>query len=381
MDDALATFCTHGGRVADARAVFGEGDRHGGDWIDLSTGIAPWAWPVGDLDMGWARLPEPGEIAALEAAAGQAFGVSGAEVVAVPGTDLALRLLALVLKAQRPAVAVPGYGGHRAAWPDAVGISLLPLSGEGGLPPPTPSPRTWSGVHRAANSQALDRAARWTPDQVRGDDVGKGSALSAGGDGATYDLLVLASPANPDGRVTDPATLCALSVDTTVIVDEAYADPAPGLAPHASDRLIVLRSFGKFYGLPGVRLGFVVAGDGVAARLRALLGDWPVSSAAVAIGTAAYRHTAWRQTQHARIGTAGALLDDLLRDAGLPILGRAPLFRLIGCARAGALFTHLARHAILTRPFADQPDRLRLGLPRGAAALHRLATALKDFAR
>jgi cobalamin biosynthetic protein CobC len=376
MHDALATFCTHGGRVADARAAFGEGD-----WIDLSTGIAPWAWPVGDLPLGWDRLPEPDEIAALESAAGQAFGVDAAQVVAVPGTDLALRLLALVLGAERPAVVVPGYAGHRAAWPDAVGISSITLLSEGDLPTRPPSPRTWSGVHRAANSQAPDRAGQWTPEQVRGDDAGEAYALSAAGDGATYDLLVLASPANPDGRTSDPAMLRALAEAMTVVVDEAYADPAPGLAPHASDTLIVLRSFGKFYGLPGLRLGFVIAGEPVAGRLRAMLGDWPVSSAAAAIGTAAYRDAAWRRTQQARIGETGALLDQVLNDAGLPIVGSAPLFRLVAHDRATDLFTHLARHAILTRPFADQPDRLRIGLPRGAAALVRLATALEEFVR
>ncbi len=167
----------------------------------------------------------------------------------------------------------------------------------------------------------------------------------------------------------------------TVVVDEAYADPAPGLSPHASDRLIVLRSFGKFYGLPGVRLGFVIAGDDVAKRLRGLLGDWPVSSAAVAIGTAAYRDGVWRHAQASRIAETGALLDEVLRDAGLDLVGHAPLFRLVACADATALFETLARHAILTRPFADQPDRLRIGLPRGAAGLVRLATALEEFPR
>ena len=325
MDDALAIFSAHGGRLTAARAVYGEGD-----WIDLSTGIAPWAWPVGDLPMGWDRLPEPGEIAALEVAAAQAFGVAEARhVVAVPGTDLAMRLLAPLLDATRPAVIVPGYSGHRAAWPDAEPISA-PLVGREGRP---------------------------------------------------YDLLVLASPANPDGRVTDPAMLRSLSDQTTVIVDEAYADPTRGLAPHASDRLVILRSFGKFYGLPGARLGFVIAADALVPRLRAMLGDWPISSAAVAIGSAAYRDAVWRRAQQARIAETGFLLDAVLADAGLAVVGRAPLFRLIDCDPASALFAHLAHHAILTRPFADQPTRLRLGLPRGAGALARLAAALEEFVR
>jgi cobalamin biosynthetic protein CobC len=310
----LATFCAHGGRVAAARAAFG-----GASWIDLSTGIAPWAWPIGEMSPGWERLPEPADIAALEAAAARAFGVADpAIVVAVPGTDLAMRLIARLVPAQRAAVLHPGYAGHRAAWPDAAAVADMPLD---------------------------------------------------------HDLFVLASPANPDGRVTDPDALAALTHRMTVVVDEAYADPAPGLCRRSSDRLIVLRSFGKFYGLPGLRLGFVVAGRDMATDLRAMLGDWPVSSAAVAIGTAAYADAAWRGAQQARIRAAGSMLDDLLSAAGIAIIGRAPLFRLI--EGDADLFERLAAHAILTRPFADRPDRLRVGLPRDAAASARLAQALE----
>lgn len=318
---AFATFCAHGGRVAAARALFG-----GDGWIDLSTGIAPWAWPAGTALPGLARLPEPGEIQALEAATATAFGgVDPARVVAVPGTDLAIRLLAPLIGARSPALR-SGYAGHHAAWPEAQ-----------------------------------------LPDDISAENL------------AGRDLLVIASPANPDGRLTDPARLRALAEKLTVVVDEAYADPAPGLAPHASDRLIVLRSFGKFYGLPGLRLGFVIAGPRVTAQLRAMLGDWPVSSPAIAIGTAAYLDGAWRRAQHARIVREGALLDALLARAGLPILGTAPLFRLIGCTDTHRLFETLARRAILVRPFAGQPHRLRIGLPADAPARLRLANALQEF--
>lgn len=320
----LAPFYAHGGRIAAARAAFG-----GGDWIDLSTGIAPWAWPVGEVELGLERLPEPAAVAGLEAAAAAAFGVADATtVVAVPGTDLAMRLLAPVLAARRPAVLRPGYAGHAAAWPGAAAVGR-------------------------------DRL----------------------GDLAGHGLLVLASPANPDGHVTDPPMLRALAERMTLVVDEAYGDPAAGLCPQATDALVVLRSFGKFYGLPGLRLGFVIAGPGVAARMRAMLGDWPVSGAAVAIGTAAYRDDAWREAQRRRVAEAGAGLDRLLTDAGVAVAGSAPLFRLIVCDAAIDLFHTLARHAILTRPLADQPDRLRLGLPRDAPALARLADALKEFTR
>jgi cobalamin biosynthetic protein CobC len=269
-----------------------------------------------------------------------------------------MRLLALVIAARRPCVVRPGYAGHLAAWPDAVAITPDAVTMSGGSPAQAGDQST---APSARNSGLL-------PAQEHG------SLRDA-------DLLVLASPANPDGRVTDPALLRTLAQRMTVVVDEAYADPAPGLCPEAGDRLIVLRSFGKFYGLPGLRLGFVIAGTDLAPRLRALLGDWPVSSAAVAIGTAAYRDQHWHRAQQARITETGGLLDEVLRNARLDIVGSAPLFRLVACADATKLFETLAHHAILTRPFADQPDRLRIGLPRGAAGLVRLATALEEFPR
>ena len=326
----LAPFRAHGGRIAAARAAFG-----GADWIDLSTGIAPWCYPAPAARDD--RLPEPGELADLEAAAGAAFRVPpGACVVAVPGSDLAMRLLATILPGVAPAVVRPGYAGHAAAWP-------------------------------AATPTAADALVE--------------AAMASAG---AHDLVVFASPANPDGRIAEPALVRALATRVTVVADEAFADPAPGLASLAVDepeRLVVLRSFGKFYGLPGIRLGFVVCGPGVAATLRALLGDWPVSSAAIAAGCAAYRDDAWRTAQAARIAAAGPRLDAILGTAGLAVAGTAPLFRLVACEDAEALFRHLACHAILTRPFADQPGRLRLGLPAEDAAFDRLAAALQKVRR
>lgn len=316
----LAPFLAHGGRIEAARAVFG-----GADWIDLSTGIAPWAWPAATVPAGYGRLPEPQALARLEAAAADAFAVAdAARVVAVPGTDLALRLLATLLPARSPAVVMPGYAGHRAAWPAAAAI----------------------GWDTLADSR--------------------------------HDPIVLASPANPDGRIADPALLASLAAHGTLVLDQAYADPSPVAAP---DDAVVLRSFGKFYGLPGVRLGFVIAPQAIAARLRALLGDWPVSTSAIAIGCRAYRDTAWRRAQSARIAAAGAALDAVLAAAGLAAVGAAPLFRYVACPDATALFRALAGHAILIRAFADSPDRVRIGLPADAAATARLAAALQEYPR
>ena len=113
--------------------------------------------------------------------------------------------------------------------------------------------------------------------------------------------------------------------------------------------------------------------------MRHLLGDWPVSMPAIAIGTAAYSDPAWREAQVERIETVGTLLDFAL--SRFEAVGTAPLFRLVATRDAHALFRHLCNHAILTRPFADRSDRLRIGLPADGAALSRLTTALAEVAR
>ena len=328
--DPVDPFRQHGGRIDAARAAFPDAPA---DWIDLSTGISPWGWPATLDPATLATLPSPAELAALEAAAAAAFGVPDpAHVVAVPGTDLALRLLGSLFGGSDVAVVRPGYSGHVSCWPAA-------------------------------------------PATIVAD------ALPAAADG--HDIVLLANPNNPDGRVIDRAALrrTAALLATRggwLIVDEAFADAADtSLAAAPPPNAILLRSFGKFYGLPGIRLGFVIAPPAIVAQIRRRIGDWPLSGPAIAIGTAAYRDTGWASAQRLRLATAAERLDLLLVTARLPVHGGTALFRLTG--GGDALFRHLAAHAILTRPFAEDMGRVRIGLPATEAHWHRLAAALHDW--
>jgi cobalamin biosynthetic protein CobC len=141
----------------------------------------------------------------------------------------------------------------------------------------------------------------------------------------------------------------------------------------------VLRSFGKAYGLAGVRLGFAIASPDVAAPLRAALGSWPVSGAAISIGRAALADDAWLDRMRGWLAREAARLDRLLRGAGAEILGGTPLFRLVRHGQAHLLFSTLLEQAILTRPFDAFPDRLRVGLPAGPTEWRRLEIALSRF--
>ena len=293
-------------------------------WLDLSTGISPWAYPVDELEpVEWQNLPSIDDLADLEMAAANAFGgVSPDQIVAVPGTDFAIRLLAQLLPAERIGIVGPTYSGYQSAW---------------------------------ANAKTLSFA------RARG-----------------ADLLVCANPNNPDGGVIPRAQLQRLR--NLRIVDEAFADasPAQSLLPHRNGA-IVLRSFGKFYGLAGLRLGFVVADRPFAKQFRTLLGDWPISGPALTIGTKAYRDTEWQNSQRMRLNVASERLISVLTDAGLEVVGGTPLFQLARHAVASTLFTHLAEAGILTRAFLARPDWLRFGIPGPDADFERLAAALSDW--
>jgi cobalamin biosynthetic protein CobC len=175
---------------------------------------------------------------------------------------------------------------------------------------------------------------------------------------------VVVNPNNPDGAQFDHLE----PGDRWLIVDESFVETAPhlSLAAQAGGRLVVLRSFGKFYGLPGVRLGFAIAEPAFAARIGAQFGDWPVGAEAIAAGLGAYADDAWRTHTALRLEADTARLDDMLRDADFEVLGGTSLFRLAATPDAQARFLALARHGVLTRPFPGQPTWLRFGLPKPA---------------
>jgi cobalamin biosynthetic protein CobC len=196
--------------------------------------------------------------------------------------------------------------------------------------------------------------------------------------------LVVVNPNNPDGRILSRPELLALAGHCAerggwLIVDESFADldPSCSIADAIGDLpAIVLRSFGKFYGLAGLRLGFAIARPDLAATLAAALGPWAVSAPAIAIGSEALRDADWAWSMRERLGDEAGALDDVLRRAGLEVLGGTTLYRLARYQAAGLIHERLAAKHVWVRRFAWQDDLLRFGLPPDAAGLARLATAL-----
>jgi cobalamin biosynthetic protein CobC len=328
-------FFEHGGRLDLARALYPDAP---GPWIDLSTGISPWSYPVPHLEgEKFQRLPDGTELESLSAMAKKAFSVSdAAEIVALPGTDAGLSILPwLFREPKRVAVLAPAYSGHAAAWITA--------------------------GHSVTEAASLDRAL--------------GAAI-----------IIIVNPNNPDGRFLPHDKLAALVTAIKrrrglLLVDEAFADADKGhsLLPAAArlDHTLVLRSAGKFYGAGGVRLGFAITSHPVAGRLRAALGAWPVSAQAIAFGQAALADGAWAEAQRAKLKEAAEQLDSVLARADFKILGGTALFRLAGHPESRDLFIRLAGKGILTRPFKDR-NALRFGIPAGQAELARLREALQS---
>ncbi|MBV9969868.1 MAG: threonine-phosphate decarboxylase [Xanthobacteraceae bacterium] len=327
---------SHGGDLAAARRQFPDAPE---PLIDLSTGINPHPYPLPPLRPPlFARLPEPDALERLAATAARAYEVAADQVVAAPGTQSLLAPVFALAAPGRAAILGPTYAEH---------ARVAALVG-----------------HRVEEVTTLDALA-------------------------DADIAVVVNPNNPDGRLTSRKVLLALVEEKRrrgglLVVDEAFAEVGPaGLSIAAQvggGGLVVLRSFGKFYGLAGLRLGFALAAAPHAARLRAMLGPWPVSGPALAAGEAALADAEWTQAMREVLARDAARLDGLLSGAGLEIGGGTSLFRLVHTPAAATLADHLGRAGIVVRRFPEAPKSLRFGLPGNDAAWERLTAALGGFA-
>jgi cobalamin biosynthetic protein CobC len=163
------------------------------------------------------------------------------------------------------------------------------------------------------------------------------------------------------------------------VIDEAFSDVAPDVSlarDVTRGNIVVLRSFGKFFGLAGLRLGFALAAPEIAARVDAALGPWAVSGPSIHIGTAALSDKMWIETTRISLSETARQLDALLKKAGLEIVGGTTLYRLVRTPDAVTLFQHFGRAGILVRRFTEQPQWLRFGLPGNDTEMTRLAAAL-----
>lgn len=316
----------HGGNIDDAIKRFGGAPEQ---WIDLSTGINRSPYPVPNLSTeSWTALPTRATQAALLQVARQAFA-STCPMLATAGAQSAIQMLPQILRPKDVRVLSPTYNEHAATF-------------------------------RAAGQMVYE--------------VGHIDAL------AGADVAVIVNPNNPDGQLYSRDCLLELARSVNhLIVDESFCDSYPdhSVAAHAGeDGLIVLRSFGKFYGLAGIRLGFILAAQSLIDTMQAQAGPWPVAGPAIALGTQALADKAWQQTTIARLQADCAALDAIATAAGWSLVGGSLLFRLYETEDAKAAQDLLARNHIWSRIFPYSARWIRLGLPGTTKEFERVHAAL-----
>jgi cobalamin biosynthetic protein CobC len=324
----------HGGALAAACKFYGGRPE---DWLDLSTGINPNPVSLPAIPPeAWARLPDGGLVEAARKAAVRHYG-GDVLPLPVPGTQAAIRLVPRLAVPGKVAIVGPTYSEHAVSF----------------------------------------AACGWQVTEV----------------GAPEDIIedctaaVIVNPNNPDGRRWRRDDLLVLADRLAarggfLVVDEAFADLVPenSVAAEAGGHsgLIVLRSFGKTFGLAGLRLGFVIATPDHLERLDALMGPWAVSGPALAIAAGLLGDEAIlveiRRSVAGRVAAMRAVLDN----GGLRIVGEAGLFFLVEHENAAGLHEALCRQHILTRRFDYAPHWLRIGLAPDEAAERRLAMALSE---
>jgi cobalamin biosynthetic protein CobC len=324
----------HGGNLREAALRFGRDD-----WLDLSTGINPhWYLAPALPDNAWHRLPEADP--ALAAAAAAYYGAP--LMLPVAGTQAAIQTLPRLRKPSRVTVSAPSYAEHAHHWSDH-GHTL------------TQTPYA-----------QLDAAV------------------------AHSDVMVVINPNNPTGAVVPAAQLLRWADQLAarggwLVVDEAFGDTEQhnSVASYSGSGhpgLIVLRSVGKFFGLAGIRLGFVAAHPDLLRGLADLLGPWTISGPAQHIALAALRDASWQADTLRQLHTSGARLQALLAAHGIQSTG-TPLFQWWAEPRAEEFWLHMAERGIWIRLFKQAARGVRLGLPPDEAGWQRLQTALTEWTK
>ncbi|MEO1206487.1 MAG: threonine-phosphate decarboxylase CobD [Pseudomonadota bacterium] len=327
----------HGGNLDEAIAAHPNAPK---PWIDLSTGINPTPYPFPSLPSdAWSRLPTATQEHDLIEAAARCYGVDNpAGIVASPGTQALIQIIPKLVKAPAEvAILGPTYAEHAHCW-NASG-------------------------HRVRIITSLT-------------DIGQAN------------VVICVNPNNPTGAMTPPASLHNIAqhlhdTDGLLVVDEAFADTMPeiSLASACPPGTLVLKSFGKFYGLAGLRLGFAIGASSTCSQLKAMLGPWAISGPAIQIGKRALSDDVWRQETIQQLIRSRDHLTQLLTSAGMKPIGITPLFQLISHPQAAQLAATLGASGIHVRTFEDHPTWLRFGLPGPDSAWLRLQRVLQTFAQ
>ena len=336
----MAQGVEHGGNFMAAAKAYGFDPA---EVIDLSTGIAPYSYPIDGVDLTarhWRDLPQTETEHALMDQMTSHWGCdSSANVMLAPGSGLIISLAGFLRPKTTVMIPDPAYSEHEIAWRHK-GHAVV--------------------TYPAGDIPTLTDDAR---------------------------VVIAIQPGNPTGHINPPQDWDGLidelaGRDGLLVVDEAYIDLMPDnslLSRGGRKGLLVIRSFGKFYGLAGLRLGAAVGHADDIHTLKQIMGPWAVSTPALEIGLKAMTDRAWANQQRQRLASDMARLTAMMTEAGLTPYGGTDLYLLIQDNDAKTLHQHLARHGIWTRVFTYNPEWIRFGLPAHEGEWNRLQSALTSW--
>jgi len=323
----------HGGRLQ--KAAFETGiatDK----WLDLSTGISPFSYPVPAVPQSaWHRLPEQEDD--LISAAQKYYG--GQHWLPVAGSQAVIQALPRLIRKSKVGFFHPSYNEHEAAW-----------------------------IKNGHQPIRLD-IDNWKIDS------------------ADLDAIVLCNPNNPTGKLFAPNEILEMHAllqkrSGILLVDEAFMDATPefSVLKHSQfkENFIVLRSLGKFFGLAGARVGFVSAAPDILQSLEEHLGPWSVSGPSRYIATRALQDTEWHIEAIRKLSQSSTQLKETLLDQGWTPSGGTYFFQWIAHPKAFALHEFLKANAILTRYFSESQS-IRVGVPANGLQRNSLRNSLTQF--
>lgn len=301
------------------------------DWLDLSTGISPISYPIPKIPLSaWQQLPQ--QSPELITAAKQYYQCS--QLVVTNGSQAIIKALPELYRQQNIAgkdVYLParGYKEHAHAWRIA-------------------------GYKLHFYQESLPVIKELQPNSV----------------------LVIINPNNPTGKVFERDVISQYQtrlkqLNGLLVIDEAFIDVMPNqsLCHQVNDsHIIVLRSFGKFFGLAGIRIGFLIAGSYWCTKFKAILGPWQVNGPAQIIAEQALNNREWHKEQCKKLNTLRmhqeALLWQTFTNKLVKAIQGCDLFLTLSFHKsdsANKLYHLLCQQGVYCR-LADEQDTLRFGI-------------------
>lgn len=305
----------HGGNIDKAISIYGGKVN---DWIDLSTGINPDCYPIPKFsNTDWRNLPTLTEIEKLESLIKSEFNTFSS-VMLTPGSQIAISLLPTLLKKQIVGIIEPTYSDYFESFENA-GFKVCSCS----------------------NIQELLKSK----------------------------IAIIVNPNNPDGKNYDIKDLLLLSEKVNLlIVDESFIEASNtssiiSYIKQKTNNIIVIKSFGKLYGLAGLRLGFVFSGEGFISKFKKIFSFWPVSKVSIKIASRAIKDKKWMINTQIKLKKKTIILDEIMKSINFKLIGGTNLFRLYSTPNSISSHRFLAKKFIWSRIFSYSRKWLRLGIP------------------